>query len=63
MIDDNDCNNKKVTILASNEVTVPGLHGHPLRALGVLPWVACLEHPHIPTPSPGSASAGRTRPT
>ena len=38
MIDDNDCNHKKVTILASNEVTVPGLHGHPLRALGVLPW-------------------------
>jgi hypothetical protein len=27
-------------ILATNEVTVPGLFNHPLRALGVLPWDA-----------------------
>ena len=28
----------KTTLLATNEVTVPGIHGHKLRALGVLGW-------------------------
>ena len=28
------------TILATNEVTVPGIHGQNLKALGVLPWGA-----------------------